>query len=231
MTDFLKKTKNYWISDASFLSLFLMLLATVFLLPVMIANEEDSTVFLNLMFVVLFFVGVFSSKEKAFLVFSVSLLSIHIVLKLIRFGDNPYEFYLLERIVILFNLLLFVIINFRLLFRDDQVNLYRVIGAVNVYLLVALIGAIGFEIVQLTHGQSIGGSVEFGDNERDYIHYMYSLVCITTVGFGDIFPINMPTKMLSVFLSALGILYPAVVIARLVSSAGVAKKNSPPQGE
>lgn len=225
MTGFLKKTKNYWISDTSFVSLFLMLLATVFLLPVMIANEEDSTVFLNLMFVVLFFVGIFSSREKAYVVFSISLLTLHIVLKLIRFGDNPYEFQLLERIVTLFNLLLFVIINFRLLFRDDQVNFYRIIGAVNVYLLVALVGAIGFEIIQLTHGQSIGGSVVLEGNERDYIHYMYySLVCITTVGFGDISPINMPTKMLSVFLSALGILYPAVVIARLVSSAGGTKK-------
>lgn len=225
MTDFLKKAKNYWISDASFLSLFLMLFATVFLLPVMIDNEQDSTVFLNLMFVLLFFVGVFSSRERVFLVFSISLLSIHIVLKLIRFGNNPYEFYLLERIVILGNLLVFVIINFRLLFRDDQVNLYRVVGAVNVYLLVALVGAIGFEIIQLTHGQSIGGSVEFGGNEKDYVHYMYySLVCITTVGFGDIFPINMPTKMLSVFLSALGILYPAVVIAKLVSFPLGAKK-------
>lgn len=225
MTDFLKKAKNYWISDASFLSLFLMLFATVFLLPVMIDNEQESTVFLNMMFVLLFFVGVFSSRERVFLVFSISLLSIHIVLKLIRFGNNPYEFYLLERIVILGNLLVFVIINFRLLFRDDQVNLYRIVGAVNVYLLVALVGAIGFEIIQLTHGQSIGGSVEFGGNEKDYVHYMYySLVCITTVGFGDIFPINMPTKMLSVFLSALGILYPAVVIAKLVSFPMVAKK-------
>ncbi|MCF1752947.1 potassium channel family protein [Mariniradius sediminis] len=225
MTDFLKKAKNYWISDASFLSLFLMLFATVFLLPVMIDNEQESTVFLNMMFVLLFFVGVFSSRERVFLVFSISLLSIHIVLKLIRFGNNPYEFYLLERIVILGNLLVFVIINFRLLFRDDQVNLYRIVGAVNVYLLVALVGAMGFEIIQLTHGQSIGGSVEFGGNEKDYVHYMYySLVCITTVGFGDIFPINMPTKMLSVFLSALGILYPAVVIAKLVSFPMVAKK-------
>jgi hypothetical protein len=141
MTDFLKKAKNYWISDASFLSLFLMLFATVFLLPVMIDNEQESTVFLNMMFVLLFFVGVFSSRERVFLVFSISLLSIHIVLKLIRFGNNPYEFYLLERIVILGNLLVFVIINFRLLFRDDQVNLYRIVGAVNVYLLVALVGA------------------------------------------------------------------------------------------
>lgn len=225
MADLLKKAKNYWISDASFLSLFLMLFATVFFLPVVIDNEHESTVFLNFMFVLLFFVGVFSSKDKVFLALSISLLSVHIVLKLIRFGENPYEFYLVERVVILLNLLLFVIINVRLLFRDDQVNLYRIVGAVNVYLLMSLVGAIGFEIIQLTHGKSISGSFHFGGNEKDFVHFMYySLVCITTVGFGDVVPVIMPAKMLSVFLSALGILYPAVVIAKLVSFPLTAKK-------
>lgn len=40
---------------------------------------------------------------------------------------------------------------------------------------------------------------------------------LTTVGYGDIYPDGMAARMLSVMLSAVGILYPAVVIARLVS--------------
>jgi hypothetical protein len=50
-------------------------------------------------------------------------------------------------------------------------------------------------------------------------------VCLTTVGFGDISPINGFTKMFSVFLSSIGILYPAVVIARLVSLVNYEKQN------
>lgn len=37
------------------------------------------------------------------------------------------------------------------------------------------------------------------------------------MGFGDIFPANHAARMLSVGLAAVGILYPAVVIAKLVS--------------
>lgn len=220
MNNLIEKTKNYWISDASFVTLLVMLLFTVFVLPVMIDREGDTTIFLNIMFIILFFVGIFSAREKGFLIASITMVTVHLLLRLIRFTDNPYEFYLLERIVILFNLLLLIFINIRLLFRDQKVNAYRVVGAVNVYLLVALSGAFGFEVIQLLTGDSIGGEIEFSGMDVDFGDYMYfSLVSISTVGFGEIYPVNMSSKMLSVFLSALGILYPAVVIAKLVSFA------------
>ncbi|WP_194974656.1 potassium channel family protein [Aquiflexum lacus] len=220
MFEYLKKAKNYWVSDTSFVTLLGMLFFTVFILPVMINKEGETTIFLNIMFIVLFFVGIFSAMEKRFLIAGISLVSIHLLLRLIRFTDNPYEFYLLERIVIILNLILLIVINIRLLFRDMEVNSYRVIGAVNVYLLLAVAGAFGFEIIQLLMGNSIGGDIEISGMDVDFGDYMYfSLVSISTIGFGDLYPVNMSSKMLSVFLSALGILYPAVVIAKLVSFA------------
>ncbi|WP_373521755.1 potassium channel family protein [Aquiflexum sp.] len=220
MFQYFKKAKNYWVSDASFVTLLGMLLFTVFILPVMIDREGGTTIFLNMMFILLFSVGLFSAMEKGFLIAGISLVTLHLLLRLIRFTDNPYEFYLLERIVIILNLILLTVINIRLLFRDQEVNTYRVIGAVNVYLLLALAGAFGFEVIQLLTGNSIGGEIEISGMDVDFGDYMYfSLVSISTIGFGDLYPINMSSKMLSVFLSALGILYPAVVIAKLVSFA------------
>jgi hypothetical protein len=49
-------------------------------------------------------------------------------------------------------------------------------------------------------------------------------VSLTTVGFGDLYPVQIMAKMLSVFLSTIGILYPAVVIAKLVASSGHGQK-------
>lgn len=220
MFKILKKAKNYWVSDTSFVTLLAMLLFTVFILPVMIDREGDSTIFLNIMFILLFIVGIFSAMERGFLIASISMVTIHFLLRLIRFTDNPYEFYLLERIVIILNLILLGVINVRLLFRDQEVNTYRVIGAVNVYLLVALAGAFGYEVIQLLTGNSIGGEIKISGMDVDFGDYMYfSLVSISTVGFGELYPVHMSSKMLSVFLSALGILYPAVVIAKLVSFA------------
>jgi hypothetical protein len=218
MRKYFEKAKNYWISDASFVTLLLMLLFTVFLLPIMIDKEGDSTLFLNIMFIALFFVGIFSANTKPLILISSILVSFHLGLRFIRFGDNAFEFYSLERIVIILNLLLLTFINLRLLFRDEEVNKYRVAGAINVYLLVALAGAFGFEYIHLLTGQSIGGDVILTGKDEDFGDYMYfSLVSTSTVGFGELYPDGMAAKMLSVFLSVTGILYPAIVIAKLVS--------------
>ncbi|SMD44945.1 Ion channel [Aquiflexum balticum DSM 16537] len=218
MFQYFKKAKNYWISDASFGSLLIMLLFTVFVLPAMIESKGDTTIFLNIMFFLLFFVGIFSATEKGFLIASISMVTMHLLLRLIRFTDNPYEFYLLERIVIILNLLLLIFINMRLLFRDEEVNKYRVAGAINVYLLVALAGAFGFEYIHLSTGQSIGGDVILTGKDEDFGNYMYfSLVSTSTVGFGELYPVGMTARMLSVFLSVTGVLFPAIVIAKLVS--------------
>lgn len=111
-------------------------------------------------------------------------------------------------------------INIKLLFRDNEINLYRVIGAINVYLLLALLGALSFEMITILFGDAIVGDIQLKNDDEDYAYYIYySLVSLTTVGYGDIYPSNMASRMVSVFLSATGILYPAVVIAKLVSSA------------
>jgi len=138
----------------------------------------------------------------------------------------PVEFYLLERVFGVINMSVFIYLNFRLLFRNYEVNLYRVIGAINVYLLLAILGAFGFEVIHILVGSSIeavgetqDSSVKFLGIEAEYSSYIYfSLVSLTTVGFGDMLPVNVLSKMLASFLSTIGILYPAVVIAKLVGS-------------
>ncbi|PSL07207.1 potassium channel family protein [Cecembia rubra] len=225
MSNLLHKTKKYWESDVSFISLLVMLLIIVFILPVII-DKWENTFLLNFMFIALFFIGTFSAREKVFVISSMIMLSLHLGLRIIRFANNPYEFYDLERVVIILNLIHFMIINLRLLFRDEEVNAYRIIGAVNVYLCMALVGAFGMELIQLYSGSSIEGNIQLSGADQDFGDFMYfSLVSLSTVGFGDVHPVNTLAKMLSSFLSVVGILYPAVVIAKLVSYASKYQNN------
>jgi len=56
--------------------------------------------------------------------------------------------------------------------------------------------------------------------DSDHVHFIYfSLTSLTTVGFGDVYAVNTPARMLATFLSTLGVLFPAIVIARLVGLA------------
>ena len=198
----------------------------VFIMPVLLEGAVVNILLLNILFLTLYFIGIFSSEDNWNIYVSLFLFLVHLILLMIRFNDTPKEYYLIERLVGLVNMGLFVFINVRLLFRNAERNIYRVIGAVNVYLLFALMGAFAFEILKIQTGKSIAGNISLQNNDTDYAVYVYySLVSLTTVGYGDIYPNGMASRMLSVLLSAVGILYPAVVIARLVTNSIVSNKE------
>jgi len=218
MKKLIKSFRSYWVQDISFISLLAILVFAIFLLPIFIEMNISGMVMLNIMLMLIFFVGMWSANNNRLLFISVLLFSIHLILKIIRFSDSDWEFPVLERIVAGLNTLVFIVINMSLLFRDDKYSFERVLGAVNVYLLIALLGAFLFELIYLTLGSAIEGNVDIMGTDKDFVHYIYySLVSLTTVGYGDIFPANHAARMLSVFLSAIGMLFPAVIIARLIS--------------
>lgn len=222
----IQQIKDYWISDTSSITLLGMLVFMVFLMPLLIERGVTGITFMNVLFLALYFIGIFSSKEHWKIYLASALFIVHVILLVIRYEDAPNKYYLAERCVGLINMSLFIYINIRLLFRDDRVGTYRVVGAVNIYLLIAISGAFILEILAITTGRSIAGNVLLENNDRDYgVYVYYSLVSLTTVGYGDIYPDGMPARMLSAMLAAIGILYPAVIIARLVSITNTGRKQ------
>lgn len=226
MKHVINKITESWLTELSIIVLLIALLFTVFLLPILIEFGHVNFIFVNTVFISLFFIGIWSSDSKILVFFTSLLFFIQLSLRILRFSDLPFDFYLLERIVGLLNMSAFIFLNFRLLFKDHEANLYKIIGAINVYLLVAIYGSFGFEVIQLIEGDSILGTSGLSGLDEDYTSYIYfSMVSLTTVGFGDFVPVNIFSKMLSVFLSMIGILYPAIVIARLVASNNEGKKK------
>lgn len=221
----IKHLASYWLNDASFAVLLVGLIFTVFVLPILIEYGHVNMLFVNVVFIIIFFTGIWSSDNKLLIGLTTFLFFTQLIFRLLRFSELPVEFYLWERVFGLLNMLVFIFLNIRLLFRNYEINFYRIIGAVNVYLLVAILGAFALEVIHLSVGSSISGiSEQTKINEltgidQDFSTYIYfSLVSLTTVGFGDYLPVNIMAKMLSVSLSTIGILYPAVVIAKLVGS-------------
>lgn len=220
MRNLIRKLQSYWLADASFVTLLIMLIAVVFVLPVIMELSNQGVLVFNILLLSMFFSGIFSTRSVGLVTLSTVLFSIHLALRIIRYGENPYSFFVLENVVGIANVFVFIFINLRLLFRDQIVDSYRIIGAVNVYLLLALMGALTLEVIQAATGVSIGGNVVLKGTDDDYIHFIYfSLTSLTTVGFGDIYAVSTAAKMVSTFLSTLGILFPAIVIARLVGMA------------
>lgn len=142
MRNLANKLRSFWIQDVSFTTLLILLLLTIFILPVV--YEDDSELGLSLFkiaLLVLFFVGIWSTTNSYLLITSISLFTLQLVFNIVEWLSPEIDIYFMSKLTSIANTVVFIIINLALLFRDDNFNVNRVIGAVNVYLLVALAGS------------------------------------------------------------------------------------------
>ncbi len=111
---------------------------------------------------------------------------------------------------------LFTFVVLAQVFRAGAVTRDRILGAVAAYLLFGLTWAAAYHLVALRNPDAFAGAVPKGSEHiSGWVYFSY--VTLTTVGYGDITPVAMVARTLSNMESLTGQLYPAILIARLVS--------------
>jgi len=104
--------------------------------------------------------------------------------------------------------------------REGPTTSNRIMGAVAAYLLLGLIWSLIYFAIALHIPGAFKGleAIMEGDREVLRTHFQYfSFTVLTTVGFGDIVPVNPIARMAVVLEGVVGQLFPAILIARLVS--------------
>lgn len=115
----------------------------------------------------------------------------------------------------------------RRVFAEGDIGAHRILGAVAVYLLLGLIWAEIYLIQYL----AMPGAFAFAPGAQAYeppvaeMAY-FSFVTLTTVGFGDITALHPFTRSMVMMEALVGQLYPAIVLARLVTEYQGRKKTS-----
>jgi len=106
----------------------------------------------------------------------------------------------------------------RAVFAPGRVTLHRVIGAVLLYLSIALSFMALFCFVALTMPDAFSGLGPLQDNLALASKLIYfSFVTLTSVGYGDIIPVHPLARSLANIEAIIGQLYPATLLARLVT--------------
>jgi hypothetical protein len=105
-------------------------------------------------------------------------------------------------------------------FREGPITMRRIIGAVVVYLLLGLMWAFAYKLVELQQPGSFNPAslspVEHDFDPKTKLVY-FSFATLTTVGYGDITPVHPIARSLAMLEALIGQLFPAILIARLVS--------------
>ncbi len=103
--------------------------------------------------------------------------------------------------------------------REGPVTAHRIRGAIALYLLIAMLFAFLYGLIEiLAPGAfNLPGDWSRAATSRAETFYYFSIVTLTTVGFGDITAVHPFVRSLVMLEALIGQLYPAVLLARLVS--------------
>ena len=102
-------------------------------------------------------------------------------------------------------------------FRRGVATYHRIIGAILLYLLIAVAFATLFAVVGLSSPGAIKGITFDDDHSLGSALFYMSFVTLTSTGYGDIIPVHPFARSLCNIESVIGQLYPATLLARLVT--------------
>lgn len=209
-----------WATDIALTTLLVSLLIYVFVLHPL--AQGGFLKFLALASVSLILIsGAFTaSRNRIFrmIVFSWGLLAF-ISLWVRFFFPNAVPVFVDFCLALVFLVLLNLLILAQM-FREGPTTSHRIMGAVAGYLLLGLTWSLIYYAIALQIPGAFQGleTVMEGDKEALRVHFQYfSFSVLTTVGFGDIVPVDPIARMLVVLEGVAGQLFPAILIARLVS--------------
>ena len=117
-------------------------------------------------------------------------------------------------------LVAFVVANLlRFILRAPSVNAEVLCASISAYLMLGLMWTMAYWLVdQLTPGGAFSFNTNAGTRSiNGFNGFYFSFITLSTVGYGDITPVSKIARWLAAMEAMTGLLYVAVLIARLVS--------------
>ena len=198
-----------------YLFLLLSLLSLILITP-LFEGVVKLTILLDIFITAIFLSSIYAISQKVQnLRIAVGLLLPVVVgMWLTYFVDIPYLRLVGDCCSILFFAFTIILILSSLL-REYEITLDVIYGAVAVYLLMALMWAFIYDIIETLRPGSFQITSIPAQRPRIQFFY-YSFVTITTVGYGDILPVSLTARAFSIIEMVVGQVYLVVLIARLV---------------
>ena len=206
-----------WAHPAGMTVLLAMLVATIFIVPVAAPPLGDSgRAVIELFFLLVLLAGAWAIAEHRRAAFALAVLGAAIVaiawLPVPLFG--PATPIVRQVAALLAVVLLAAMVGFRV-FGPGRITTDRIMGAVALYLLFGVAWGNAYEIVALADPAAFDAAPDPGRGIERWFYF--SFVTLTTVGYGDVTPVSRAARVLAIGEALVGQLYPAIILARLVT--------------
>ena len=109
---------------------------------------------------------------------------------------------------------------------DPSVTTDTLAGAVSAYFLIGITFGLVYSLIEQLMPGSFKDTIQPGKNIHQSEFVFFSFVTLTTVGYGDIVPWGAHARSVAIVEAVIGIMYPAVLISRLVGMHGSKRDSS-----
>jgi hypothetical protein len=216
----IKKLMRFWSEERS-LSVFLSILVVeMFVITPVVRAGIVLDIASDLLYSILLVAGVFMVVRHRTLQWTAGmfvLLAIAVRWAGIVFGTPGFFFW--KGVLTLLSTVAFLLIVLWWVYREGSVTGHRVRGAIAAYLLIAVCFSLAYDLIEYVHPGSFTLPLEGaqGMQTRSALFLYFSVVTLTTVGFGDIAAVHPIARSLVMAEALVGQLYPAILLARLVT--------------
>lgn len=212
---------SIWTTESSPYGLLILLLVTIFVLAPLLSARMVSPFILEIAFALILVVGAFSVTCRT------SLRGLAVALAVLSVATGKLGLPFAERTAVAADMLLsvgmmaaFTVLMLKGFIVRGHEPAQRIAGAVSVYLLLGLIWARFYQVVELLSPGAF--RVPEGESLSSATLTYFSFVTLATLGYGDISPVNLVARDLAILEAIMGQLYLVILISRLVSE-GVEK--------
>jgi hypothetical protein len=214
-------TPGFWSHDRG-LSFFLGFLVLMTIFVPMFRQSRPERIVLDLAFALMLVSGAIATISKPFVMYLIlALTALEFTADwIVEFKPSVIQWDWDTALKVL-GMVILVVMTLKQTFRPGPVSVHRVMGGIAAYLLIGLTWAFGYkllmeEIPDAIHFQLPIGGIPTGEPSR--LIY-FSFATLTTVTYGDAYPVHRIARSLATAEALIGQLYPAILIATLVGMA------------
>ncbi|MGO9262921.1 MAG: ion channel [Bryobacteraceae bacterium] len=224
-----QRLASFW-SEDRLLSFFLAFLVLMTIFVPMVGLSRPGRIAIDLVFALMLLSGAIATVRKRMLMYLIIALTVlEFTADLIVEFDPSFSPRDWDAALKVFCMAILAVMTLKQTFLPGPVNVHRVMGGVAAYLLIGVTWAFGYkllmeEIPDAIHFQSpLAVGVPTGEPAR--LIY-FSFETLTTVSYGDAYPVHRIARSLTTAEALIGQLYPAILIATLVGMALQARFNA-----
>jgi hypothetical protein len=214
-----KKLDHFWNEDSGLTSIFILLCISDFLVVPFFNQRLTILILVRITWFLLLVAGIttMAANRAQMRRFSVIPILLVVVSVLQIVLDNKFLVYIdfVVELSVFALLIGMVIIK---VFEGGSVTIHRVVGSIVAYMLIGNVWAIMFQFLYAEIPGSIQIPAVYTESGVPNSVFLYfSFTTLTTTGYGEILPVHAIARTLVIIEQLVGVLYPVVLIGRLVS--------------